>query len=156
MIRTALTVAAAATLLAGAALAQTASKTAPHDPQSPDMQAYLQARGETYSRAPDSEQNPAEVATTAKLNASVVAHNDDAERSEQESQAAHDSAAARIDAEARDQEARYATARAEYEANVRAAEAARADYDRAQATWEGLIRACEASGRRDCRTPAPY
>lgn len=155
MIRTAFTAAAAA-LIAGAAFAQTAPKATPEDPRSPDMQAYLQARGETYSRAPDAEQNPVEVATTAKLNATVAARNDDAERSEQESQAAHDSDAARIDAEARDQEARYATARAEYEANVRAAEAARADYDRAQATWEGLVRACEASGRRDCRAATPY
>ena len=151
MIRTALTAAVAA-LIAGSAFAQTA----PRDPQSPDMQAYLQARGETYSRAPDAQQDPAEVATTAKLNATVVAHNDDAERSEQESQAAHDAAVADIDARTRDEDARYATARAEYEANVRAAEAARADYDRAMATWEGMIRACESSGRRDCRTATPY
>jgi len=156
MIRTALTAAAVAVLLAGSALAQTAPQPMPQDPQSPEMQAYLRARGEAYSRAPDAEQNPAEVATTAKLNATVAAHNDDAERSEQESQAAHDAAVADIDARTRDEDARYATARAEYEANVRAAEAARADYDRAMATWEGMIRACEASGRRDCRAAKPY
>lgn len=152
MIRTALSAAVFA-VLATAAVAQTAPQQA--DPQSPEMQAYLRARGETYSRAPDSEQNPAEVATTAKLNASVAASNDAAERSEQESQAAHDMAVADIDARAEAEAAQYATARAEYEANLRAAEAAQADYDRARAAWEGLVRACEATGRTDCRATAP-
>ena len=146
MIRITLTAAALA-LMASAAFAQSAPQTAP----SPEMDAYLKARGETYSRAPDAEQNPDEVATTAKLNASIAAGNDAAERSETEAVADYQQSQDRYQAEA----ARYATAQAQYEADTRAADAARADYERAHATWEGLVRACEASGRRDCRAAEP-
>jgi hypothetical protein len=112
------------------------------------MQAYLRARGESYSRAPDSEQNPAEVAMTAKLNASIVAGNDAAERDDAEARAAHDAAEARW----REDTARLETQRAQWEADKAAADAAAAEYQRARAAWEGLIRACEASGRTDCRS----
>jgi hypothetical protein len=147
MIRTTF-VAALALVAASTAVAQTAGQTAPPaDPQSPEMQAYLRARGESYSRAPDSQQNPAEVAITAKLNAAIVAGNDAAERSEAEARAAHDEAQARW----REAAASAETQRAPWEADKAAADAADAEYQRARAAWEGLIRACEASGRTDCR-----
>lgn len=135
-------------LMAGTApaLAQTVPP-----PESAAQAAALQARGETYHRAPDTAQNPDELAATAKLNAMIAAHNEAAARQEAEAEAAFDEASARYRAEA----AAAATLQANYEADRRTAAAARAEYDQARATWEALIRACEASGRRDCRANAP-
>ena len=132
-LRTAAVMATGLILVAAAAptLAQT-----PPQPESAAELARLQALGETYHRAPDTAQDPDELAATAKLNAMTAAHAE---------------AEARYRAEA----AAAATLQANYEADQRTAAAARAEYERARATWEAMIRACEASGRRDCRAPAP-
>ena len=125
-LRTAAVMATGLILVAAAAptLAQT-----PPQPESAAELARLQALGETYHRAPDTAQDPDELADTA----------------------AQAEAEARYRAEA----AAAATLQANYEADQRTAAAARAEYERARATWEAMIRACEASGRRDCRAPAP-
>tara|TARA_R110002167_G_scaffold37267_10_gene116871 strand:- start:1390 stop:1848 length:459 start_codon:yes stop_codon:yes gene_type:complete len=135
-------------LIAGAepVLAQTTP------PESAAEEALLKARGETYHRAPDTAQDPAELAATARLNATIVAHNDEAARQEAANRAAYAEAEARYRVEA----AAAATMQANYEADQRAAIAARAEYDRARAVWEAMIRSCEASGRHDCRANAPY
>lgn len=152
MIRPTLRTAAAAAgliLIAVAApvLAQTISAT----PESAAEAARLMALGETYNRAPDTAQDPEELAATAKLNAMIAAHNEAAARQEATDTAAYAEASARYRAEA----AAAATLQANYEAEQRTAAAARAEYERARATWEATIRACEASGRRDCRANAP-
>lgn len=146
MIRTAL-VAALTLATATGAFAQSASSPS----QTLDMQAYLKARGESYSRAPDAQQNPAEVAETARLNAGIVAGNEAADRTDAENGAAQQAAEARW----REETARTETQRAQWDADKAAADAASAEHQRAMATWESLIRACEASGRRDCRVNDP-
>jgi hypothetical protein len=146
-LRTAAAVTAGLILIAAPALAQTP----PAASESTAEAARLQALGETYHRAPDTAQDPAEQAATAKLNAMIAARNEAAERQEATDTAAYAEAQARYRAEA----AAAATLQANYEANQRTAAAARAEYERARATWEAMIRACEASGRRDCRANAP-
>lgn len=136
-------------LIAGTAPAL--AQTVPPPPGSAAQAAALQARGETYHRAPDTAQDPDELATTAKLNAMIVAENDATARREAAAAAAFAEADARYRAEA----AAAATLQANYDADQKTAAAAQAEYDRAHATWEGLIRACEASGRRDCRANVP-
>lgn len=148
-LRTAAAVTAGLILIAGAG--PVLAQTTPPTPEAAAQDARLQARGETYYRAPDTEQNPEELAATAKLNAMIAAHNDAAARQEATDTAAYAEAEARYRAEA----AAAATLQANYEADQRTATAARAEYDRARATWEAMIRACEASGRRDCRANAP-
>ncbi|WP_417231306.1 cell wall hydrolase [Brevundimonas sp.] len=147
-LRTATGLAAGLILIAGAApvLAQT-----PPPPESAAEAARLQALGETYHRAPDTAQDPDEVATTAALNARIAAHNEAAARQEAVDTAEYAEAEARYRAEA----AAAATLQANYDAEQRTAAAARAEYERARATWEAMIRACEAGGRRDCRANAP-
>lgn len=157
MIRTTLTCLAALSV-AGAAFAQAVPQVPPVSttssdmpttqvtptPDAPGTAAMLRAKGEAYSRAPDSEQNPAEVATTARLNTEVAAGNAAAAQAETaavvdyKSELSADASAA-------------ATADAQYDAEMQAIMEARANYDRARTTWEGLIAACEASGRTDCR-----
>lgn len=153
MIRTTLTCLAALSV-AGAAFAQTVPQVPPVSttssdmpttqvtptPDAPGTAAMLRAKGEAYSRAPDSEQNPAEVATTARLNTEVAAGNAAAAQAE---------TAAVVDYKTEASAA--ATADAQYDAEMQAIMEARANYDRARTTWEGLIAACEASGRTDCR-----
>jgi len=148
-LRTAAAVTAGLILITGAARAL--AQTGPTPPESTTEAARLLALGETYHRAPDTAQDPEELAATAKLNAMIAAHNEAAERQEANDTAAYAEAEARYRAEA----AAAATLQANYEADQRTAAAARAEYDRARATWEAMIRACEASGRRDCRANAP-
>jgi hypothetical protein len=147
-------------LLAGAPVpAQTTSlQTTP--PQTPRVQTpaepapgspeWLRLRGESYSAAPDSEQDPAEVAATIRLNAGIAARNDAAERAEIEAAAAWEAENARWRAET----ARLETQRAQWEADAAAAEAARLRYERERAAWEAEIAACRRSGRT-CLTAAP-
>lgn len=112
-------------------------------PQEPGSQDWLRMRGETYHRAPDSEQNPAEVAATVRLNAEVAATNDAAAKAEMEAQAAYEASNARWRAEA----AAAETARAQWEADAAAASAAQARYERERAAWEAEMARCRASGR---------
>ncbi|MDP3803452.1 cell wall hydrolase [Brevundimonas sp.] len=148
--------AATALLLAAApVLAQTTPPQAPKvqtpaaDP-APGSQEWLRLRGESYSAAPDSEQDPAEVAATIRLNAEIVARNDAAERAEIEGTAAWEAENARWRAET----ARLETQRAQWEADAAAAEAARLRYERERAAWEAEVAACQRSGR-PCLTAAP-
>ncbi|RZJ04199.1 MAG: cell wall hydrolase [Brevundimonas sp.] len=111
---------------------------------------WLRQRGESYSAAPDAEQNPAEVAETIRLNAEIAARNDAAERAEAESTATFERESARW----REETARLETQRVQYEADLAAANAARAAYERAQAAWEAEVAACERA-RRVCVTAPP-
>jgi hypothetical protein len=162
MIRTTLACLAALTLAAGPAVAQSAKPGAAPTPAAttttattaateptPGSEAWLRMRGESYSAAPDSEQDPAEVAATVKLNASIVAGNEAAERAEQQATAAHEAEEARWRAD----NARSSTARAQWEADVAAAESAQAQWARDRAAWEAEVAACRASGRV-CITPS--
>ena len=116
----------------------------------PGSEEWLRLRGESYSAAPDAEQDPAEVAATIRLNAEIAARNEAAERSEAEGIAAWQAEQARWNAET----ARLETQRAQWAADVAAAEAARARYERERAAWEAEVAACERS-RRVCVTTAP-
>src|SRR5690606_13665798 len=94
MIRQTLIVAAAVAMAAAPALAQTAPS------PDPGSEAWLRMRGEMYSRAPDSEQDPAEVAATARLNAGIAARNAAAAEAETEAAAAFEARNAEWRAEA--------------------------------------------------------
>lgn len=116
----------------------------------PGSEEWLRMRGETYHRAPDSQQNPAEVAATVELNAEVAARNEAAARAEAEAQAEWEASQEKWRAES----AAAETARAQWEADAAAAEAARARYERERAAWEAEMARCRASGRR-CVTAPP-
>ena len=149
-----------ALLLAGApVLAQTASQKAAPPPAAekgavsnpePGSEEWLRLRGESYSAASEAEQDPAEVAATAQLNAQIAARNAAAERLESEGAAAFEAENERWRAET----ARLETERAQWEADVAAADAARARYERERAAWEAEMAACQRSGRT-CLTSAP-
>ena len=126
------------TLAGLAALSALAAPALAAAPQDPGSQEWLRMRGETYHRAPDSEQNPAEVA----------AGNAAAAKAEADAQAAYDASNARWRAEV----AAAETARAQWEADAAAAEAAQARYERERAAWEAEMARCRASGRI-CVTP---
>jgi len=161
------TLAATAALLLAAApvLAQTtrpqapvqrttpAQATAPATPASspaPGSEEWLRLRGESYSAAPQAEQDPAEVAETIRLNALIVARNNATERREIEGTAAWQAEDARWRAEV----ARLETQRAQWEADAAAAEAARLRYERERAAWAAEVAACERSPR-SCVASAP-
>ena len=116
----------------------------------PGSEEGLRLRGESYSAAPDVEQDPAEVAETIRLNAGIAARNQAAERLETEGAAAWQAEDARWRAEV----ARLETQRALWEADAAAAEAARLRYERERAAWAAEVAACERSPR-SCVTPAP-
>lgn len=147
--------AAALTLAAAPVLAQQAKTVAPVAvPQQAQpavgSEEWLRQRGESYSAAPDSEQDPAEVETTTKLNSGIAAEAAAAERAD---------AQARADFEAenqrwREEQARSSTARAQWEADVAAADSARARWERERAQWEADVAACRASNRV-CIVPEP-
>ena len=150
MTRLILTAATALALAAGPVLAQTApSKPAANvEPGSPE---WLRLRGEQYHRAPDSEQNPAEVAATARLNAEIAARNAAAADGEAQASASWEERNAQWRAET----ARLETERAQWEANNAAASAARAQWERDNAAWEAEMAACRRSGRVCVTTPPP-
>lgn len=143
MIRPALT---ALLTLALAAPAVAVAQSAP----TPGSEEWLRLRGEQYNRAPDSEQNPAEVAATAQLNAEIAARNAAAAEAEAQGNADFEERNAQWRAET----ARLETERAQWEANNAAAVAARARWERDNAAWEAEMAACRASGRV-CLAPAP-
>ena len=154
------TLAAAAALLLAAApvLAQTTRPQAPvqrtmqeqataaampTSSPAPGSEEWLRLRGESYSAAPEAEQDPAEVAETIRLNAGIAAANNAAERREVEGAAAWQAEDARWRAET----VRLETERAQWEADAAAAEAARARYEREHAAWEAEVAACKRSPR---------
>lgn len=115
-------------------------------PPPPTVEDMLRARGEAYHRAPDSEQNPEELARTQALNAEITARNDAAAKAEADAQADYDAAQARFEEET----ARAQAERLNYEENLRAAEAAQAQYERDKAAWEDRVRACNSGVRSAC------
>lgn len=118
----------------------------------PGSEEWLRLRGESYRAAPDSEQDPGEVAETVKLNAEIAARNAAAERAEAEATAAFEAETARW----REEAARIETQRAQWEADNAAAEAARAQWERDRAAWEAEVAACERAHRSGCRiAPTP-
>lgn len=124
---------------------------APTDPV--ELEAWMRARGEAYHRAPDSQQDPAELAATASLNAEIAARNDRAEAEERANSAEYEAAMAKYQAAATAHQAQVsaaATAQANYEADLRAAAAAQAQYERDQADWRRRVAACEAGVRSAC------
>ena len=141
--------AAALALAAAPVFAQTPPSAPPPNAQ-PGSEEWLRLRGEQYSRAPDSEQNPDEVAATVRLNAEIAARNAAAAEAEAEGSSAYEERNARWRAET----ARLETERAQWEANNAAATAARAQWERDNARWEAEMAACRASGRV-CVMPAP-
>jgi phage-related minor tail protein len=145
MIRLTLT-AALALALAAPALAQPPQTANPPA----GSEEWLRLRGEMYHRAPDSEQNPAEVAATVRLNAEIAARNAAAAEAEVQAQTEFDQRNASWRAET----ARLETERAQWEANNSVAAAARAQWERDHAAWEAEVAACRASGRV-CATPTP-
>lgn len=147
MTRQTLIAAAALTLAAAPVLAQNAP--APANPE-PGSEAWLRMRGEAYNRAPDAEQDPAEVAATARLNAEIAARNSAADEAEAEATASFE----QRNAEWRAETARLETERAQWEANVAAARAAQAQWERDRAAWEAEIEACRRAGRV-CIVPPP-
>ena len=162
MTRMTFTALAALLLAAAPALAQSsppkpgmqpAQQAAPTTPApAPGSEEWLRPRAESYRAAPDSEQDPAEVAETIKLNAEIAARNAAAERAEAEAAAAFEAETARW----REEAARIETQRAQWEADNAAAEAARAQWERDRAAWEAEVAACERAHRSGCRVaPAP-
>lgn len=147
MIRFSLT----AAMVLGLAAAPVAASI-PQDAQAPapGSEAWLRLKGETNRQAPDSEQDPAELAATARLNAEIAARNATAAETEAEAQASWEQA----DENWRTESARFETERAQWEANNAAALAAQAQWERDTAAWEARMAACRASGRI-CVTPRP-
>jgi hypothetical protein len=135
------------TLTAAAMIALAGSPVLAQTP--PSSEAALRQRGEAYHRAPDSEQDPAEVAATARLNAEIASNNAAAASVEAEALAEYERANARWQADTAGLEAREA----QWEADKAAAEAAQARYERERAAWEAEMAACERAGRV-CMTPA--
>ena len=148
MIRFSLT----AAIALGLAAAPVAASTPQQDPRTPapGSEAWLRLKGETNRQAPDSEQDPAELAATARLNAEIAARNAAAAETESKAQAAWEQADESWRAEA----ARVETERAQWEANNAAYLAAQAQWERDTAAWEARMAACRASGRV-CVTPRP-
>ena len=149
MIRSTLSAAAAALMFVTLPVAAQTAPAAPQSASGPGTEAWLRLRGETYSAAPDSEQDPAEVSTTARLNAEVAARNVAADAQDAENAATYEAEMARSSAEA----AAFETRRAQYEAELAVAAAARAAYDRARAAWESRMAACERARRVCVSTP---
>lgn len=151
----ALTACLAALTFAAPVLAQTkpgvqapssSAKAAPAAPAA-GSEEWLRQRGEAYHSAPESAQNPAEVAETGRLNAEITARNEAAAALEAEQQAEHARAEARYRQDVEEADA----ARRQWEADKAASDAAQAEWQRSREVWENMVRACERSGRRDCR-----
>ena len=147
MIRTTLTAAMALALAAVPVLAQSQSQPA----ATPGSEEWLRLRGEQYHRAPDSRQNPAEVAATARLNAEIAARNAAAEEAEGQARTAYEQSNARW----REETARAETERAQWQADSSVAMSAQARWERDHAAWEAEMAACRAVAGRVCDMPPP-
>lgn len=122
------------------------------------VEELLRARGESYHRAPDAAQDPAEVRITRALNDEIAARDALAENQERADREAADAAQARYNTEMAAAEAD----RARYDQSLRAAEEARRRYELELADWRATIDACRRGDRVRCaagslpvRTP-PY
>jgi hypothetical protein len=124
-------------------IGQTTVPAGPVASPTPGSEEWLRLRGETYSAAPEIEQDPAEVAETIRLNSEIAARNNAAERREIEGTAAWQAEDARWRAET----ARLEAQRAKWEADAAAAEAARLRYESERAAWAAEVAACQRSPR---------
>lgn len=124
------------------------TRPAPATAPTPGSDEWLRLRGESYSAAPDAEQDPAEVAQTIKLNAEIAARNAAADRADAAAAAAFERDSARW----REETARLETQRVQWEAEAAAAEADRVRYERERAAWEAEVAACRRDPRRICET----
>ena len=118
--------------------------TVPVDSPVPGSEEWDRQRGETYRAVPDSRQDPTELEITGKLNAGIIAQNEEAARREAEIIASNDAAREAWQAEAariEDDNARIAAENA----------AAQERYQRDMALYEQSVRACEQAGGRNCR-----
>jgi hypothetical protein len=104
--------------------------------------------GEAWHRAPDEQQDPAELRTTRALNDEILQRNLLAESQERADQAAFEAERARYEAEA----TRARDSQLAYEAALREADAAQRRWAADRAQWEADIRACEAGDRTRCPT----
>ncbi|CAN5263321.1 hypothetical protein BH10PSE2_BH10PSE2_15090 [soil metagenome] len=153
---TALAAAGLIAALAGPSWAQSDAATALLGAPQPQAgaTASLEARGETYSRAPDAEQDPSEVDLTRRLNAEVAAQDALADAQERADQAQH---AADV-AEYKDASADVAAEndRRGIDADINAQSRAEYDvdqqvrYDRAMADWRATVAACQRGERARC------
>lgn len=138
------------------ALAAGGSAVARSNPQAQPPAAAVAAEPnghETLPRELDPTQNPDELAATDALNARVAADLADVDRRVAEIAAEEEAKQAAWEVE----QARYRqvvadaeTARANHEAAVRAADAARAQWERDRAAWEEQVRLCERGVRSAC------
>lgn len=151
---------AALLLAAQPASAQTQSAKTPQPPQTAapaTLDDLLRARGEAYSRSPDSEQDPEEQRVTRALNAEIAAQNDLAESQENADFAAWREAVARRDREIAARELEAAEARHRHNEQLRESDAALRRYEAALADWRATVAACERGDRARCtagQTPA--
>ena len=153
-LRTLTVTAVALGLMVGPSLAQTKpgmpapapQATAPATPApAQGSEEWLRQRGESYHSAPESAQDPEEVATTAKLNAVIVDRNAEADALDQDQRNEHDRAQANYEADLVQSE----RARQQWEADNAAAQER---YAREQAAYEAAVRSCERAGGRNCRS----
>lgn len=110
----------------------------------------LRAKGERYHRAPDTAQDPDELRQTQALNAEIVAQNDLAESEDRANQAAQSEAQRRWQAEVDQAQAEARIARERHEADLRAADEARARYDRDMADWRATAAVCQRGDTARC------
>jgi len=110
----------------------------------------LRAKGERYHRAPDTAQDPDELRQTQALNAEIVAQNDLAESEDRANQAAQTEAQRRWQAEVDQAQAEARIARERHEADLRAADEAKARYDRDMADWRATAAACQRGDTARC------
>ncbi len=118
--------------------------TVPVDSPVPGSEEWDRLRGETYRAVPDSRQDPNELEITGKLNAGIIAQNEEAARREAEIIASNDAAQEAWQAEVARIEADNARIAAENAA-------AQERYQRDMALYEESVRACERAGGKTCR-----
>lgn len=114
------------------------------DPDDPAArEAALRARGETYRRALDARQTEEELRQTRALNAEIAAQN---------TLAANQEAAERLDYDATVLRRRIEAERAETERQIQAdaVRASQEQYDRDYAAWREQVRLCQSGFREAC------
>lgn len=121
--------------------AQPAPAPDPNDPAA--REAALRARSETYRRAPDTRQTEEELRQTRALNAEIAAQN---------TLAANQEAAERLDYDAMVLRRRIEAERAETERQIQAdaVRASQEQYDRDYAAWREQVRLCQSGFREAC------
>lgn len=138
-------------LAAQPAATQVAKTPAPPQAATPtSLDDLLRARGEAYSRAPDSEQDPEEQRVTRALNAEIAAQNDLAESQENADFAAYREAQNRRDRDILASEAEAAEARHRHNEQLRASDEALRRYEAALADWRATVAACQRGDRVRC------